>query len=32
MIFPIVLADWLPEILSGIYPREVRRIPDRRPK
>jgi ADP-ribose pyrophosphatase YjhB (NUDIX family) len=31
-IFPVVLADWLPEILAGDYPREVRRIPDRRPK
>jgi 8-oxo-dGTP pyrophosphatase MutT (NUDIX family) len=30
-IFPIVLADWLPEILEGKYPQEVRRIPDRRP-
>ncbi len=32
MIFPIVLADWLPEILSGNYPHEVRRIPNRRSK
>jgi ADP-ribose pyrophosphatase YjhB (NUDIX family) len=31
-IFPFVLAEWLPEILAGNYPREVRRIPDRRPK
>jgi ADP-ribose pyrophosphatase YjhB (NUDIX family) len=31
-IFPFVLADWLPEILEGSYPSEVRRIPDRRPK
>ena len=30
-IFPIILAQWLPEILAGEYPREVRRIPDRRP-
>jgi len=28
-IFPIVLAEWLPEILAGDYPHEVRRIPDR---
>jgi ADP-ribose pyrophosphatase YjhB (NUDIX family) len=31
-IFPIVLADWLPEILEEKYPSEVKRIPDRRPK
>ena len=31
-IFPFVLAGWLPEILNGNYPDDMRRIPDRRPK
>jgi len=31
-IFPFVLADWLPEILNGNYPDDMRRIPDRRHK
>jgi ADP-ribose pyrophosphatase YjhB (NUDIX family) len=30
-IFPTVLADWLPPILDGHYPRALREIPGRRP-
>lgn len=29
-IFPLVLGEWLPEILAGEYPSQVRRVPERK--